>query len=82
LAAADSLAAAQAAAGKKIQTQKRVQYGLAFVFFFGKTIFVLKTDALAQTEAASFLVPVFHRDKKDIADGWIKLLNKKHAFLG
>jgi hypothetical protein len=39
-----------------------------------KNIFVLKTDALAQTEAASFLVPIFHRDKKDIADGWIKLL--------
>jgi hypothetical protein len=41
---------------------------------------ILKTNALAQTEAASFLVPIFHWGKKDIADGWIKLLNQINVF--
>jgi hypothetical protein len=64
-----------AEAGKKDINTKESSTRTLFCVFW-KTLFLIKMNALAQTEAASFLVPIFHREKKDIADGWIKLLNK------
>jgi uncharacterized protein Veg len=63
LAEADSLVEVQAEAGRKDTNRKESSNRTLFSVYW-KSIFVLKTDALAQTEAASFLVSSSNEARK------------------